>query len=235
MGTDCDIRPARRVRKSRGGDELRRHLTTRRQALIELVINGHPSQPRLRDILPSTGMVWPFRTFLVGSSDAKIAAALRTVAPDLWESRLDFFFSQMFVAATKVLQQPATFPRIDSPVSLLTALHRNEYYSQQWSRTISGYHFTMLFLVIRAARENWFLTPQLPADINIHPCELARAIDKFNEVDTLDWSSAYIMQHLDWLRGRGGRILSMEIGSGEGPCHERLPGNPGRPSTSDAG
>jgi hypothetical protein len=159
-------------------------------------------------------MVWPFRTFLVGNSDAKVAAALRTVAPHLSERKVDHLFSQMFAEATKLLQQPATVTGINSPVILLTVLHRNRPV-RLWTRTIRGYHFTMLFLIIRAARENWFLTPQLPGDINTQPCKLARAIDEFNKVDTLDWGSAYIMQHLDWLQGRGGRILSMEIERGE--------------------
>lgn len=216
MGADRDIRPAdRNCHKFRRNDELHRHLTSRQKVLIELDINGHPGddKPRLRDIVPKVGMMWPFKTFLVGNSDAKINAALRKVTPHLSETKVDNLFSQMFVEATKILKNPTPFSG-GHPFLFINALQKNKYV-RRWAKNLHKYTFVILFLVLRTARKNWFLDPELPVDIHCQPRKLALAIDEFTKVDTLNWGDTNILQHLERLRDRGGQVLFLETRNGE--------------------
>ncbi|KAH6628113.1 hypothetical protein F5144DRAFT_594205 [Chaetomium tenue] len=129
MATDRDTGPTgNKFHKSHKDDELRRHLTRRQQSHIELVINGHPGGPRLRDILPEVGMIWPFRTFMVGNSDERVVTALRKITPHLSKERVENFFSHMFLEAAKVIARPTHPPNgnIDFMV-FIKVLQRNKY------------------------------------------------------------------------------------------------------------
>ncbi|EAQ89429.1 predicted protein [Chaetomium globosum CBS 148.51] len=113
MGIDRDTRPAdKKFHKFRRDDQLRRYLTSRQQSHIARVINGHPGggRPRLRAILPTVGLIWPFKAFMVGDSDEKVTTALRKITPHLSEERVENCFSQMFLEATKEISRPTHPP-----------------------------------------------------------------------------------------------------------------------------
>ncbi|KAH6854719.1 hypothetical protein B0I37DRAFT_38345 [Chaetomium sp. MPI-CAGE-AT-0009] len=155
-------------------------------------------------------MVWPFRSFALGDNDMKVTTALRKVAPRLSDKKLDDFFSRLFVEATKFLKGPDAPGNLDNPVLFINALRKRDSV-RSWAKAISKSLFVTLFLVLRTARDNWYLNPRSPMDIQTHS-KVARAIDEFNRHDTLDWSGAQITGLLIRLKERGGRIKLRNIG-----------------------
>ncbi|KAK3298749.1 uncharacterized protein B0H64DRAFT_454300 [Chaetomium fimeti] len=162
-------------------------------------------EPRLRDILPEGGMVWPFEIFILEDKfEMKITAALKKVAPRLSDTKLDGFFSGLFLEATELLQDPTTSGDLNSPVSFLNALHKRESV-RLWAKHISKVQFVILFLFLRGARDQWHLDPESFMDIQ-PPCEVAMAIDEFDQNDALDWSASEISRALTPLHRSVGRI-----------------------------
>jgi hypothetical protein len=53
----------------------------------------------------------------------------------------------------------------------------------------------ILFLALRGARQIWHENPGEPFNIEEH-CQVARAIDAFREVDTLDWDGPAVRERL---------------------------------------
>lgn len=75
----------------------------------------------------------------------------------------------------------------DAPVRFLEVLRAMPGVREVWSRRTEKMFFTV-FLILRAARQNWHNSPQCPYKIEEH-CQMARAIDTFLKVNNFNWGS----------------------------------------------
>jgi hypothetical protein len=114
---------------------------------------------------------------------------------------LDDAFAQIFKEATDLLKQREDEMTTvsDAPISFIASLRIRP--ALTWAHSSKDRLFTQLFLALRAARRNWHERPLPPFDIEKHR-RVARAIDTFNAVDTLNWSSLsvveWFLRGVDW-------------------------------------
>jgi hypothetical protein len=210
-----------RGRTTRSGPSKKFHSIAsdnkRRELLRHATASARSDKPgkrdaRLRDLLPEVGMIYPFdHVVLEGKRDVAITTTLRKAASSLGRKTLNRLFSHMFAEAATMMQHGAATDDIDNPIAFLRALQKRDAL-QPWAKAMLKQQFIALFLVLRAARENWHANPQPPMDPRNH-CKLAQAIDDFNKGDTLNWSSDSIVKRLVQLRKRGGLV---SLGNDEG-------------------
>ncbi|KAK0671484.1 hypothetical protein QBC41DRAFT_386144 [Cercophora samala] len=77
-----------------------------------------------------------------------------------------------------------------------------------WARLVPPELFYKIFMILRAARRCWFEAPREPFAVEEH-CALARNIDRFFEVDMLNWGDFAMVQFV--VRGGLG-----DLGAGAG-------------------
>ncbi|AEO66259.1 uncharacterized protein THITE_2019070, partial [Thermothielavioides terrestris NRRL 8126] len=140
-----------------------------------------------RGHLPRAGMIYPFEETLMQRrhSDVAIFSAIcRSHPGSLVTTRLlNDVFSRIFEEATELLPQYGGMFNKD-PIAFMRLLRGRPALRDVWMRR-SADLFASVFVILRAARKAWFEDPRPPFETNEH-CKLARAIDAFLEVDTLD-------------------------------------------------
>jgi hypothetical protein len=84
------------------------------------------------------------------------------------------------------------------PIAFIASLRQNDALAP-WAPAVSEDLFISLFLVLGAARRNWYDAPRKPLDVERH-CALARAIDAFGRAEQFVWSGVDVIA---WVRGGG--------------------------------
>jgi len=90
----------------------------------------------------------------------------------------------------------------DDPVKFKTLVRERPRIEVLWKRR-SVATLVITFLLLRASRQNWHQNPCPPHNIDKHG-RLARAIDDFLVVDTLNWGGSFC---ISWLLQRGLDLL----------------------------
>ncbi|KAG7291996.1 hypothetical protein NEMBOFW57_002026 [Staphylotrichum longicolle] len=163
----------------------------------------------LRSKLPKAGMIYPFdRTLLRRHRrDLALTAGLRKDTHHVSPQLLDTRFSRMFELARQLLPQQQRSRGTETeaaawdgigPIAFIASLRQHEALAP-WAQAVSDDLFISLFLVLGAARRNWYDTPRKPLDVAQH-CELARAIDAFGRAETFEWTGVDVVA---WIRGGG--------------------------------
>ncbi|KAK4034545.1 hypothetical protein C8A01DRAFT_18670 [Parachaetomium inaequale] len=169
----------------------------------------------LRDKLPKAGMIYPFQKTLLRRhrSDVAVATAIKrgTGAPLLTRDLLDDGFHRVFKVATQLLRLQQrdrnNYEFRDNPIALMATVREQPGIREIWGlRTVNM--LASVFIVLRAARQNWHKTPRFPFDTAEHS-KAAQAIDDFLAVDNLDWGS---LAFVEWLL-RGGREIMEHAGN----------------------
>ncbi|KAH6628129.1 hypothetical protein F5144DRAFT_470653, partial [Chaetomium tenue] len=143
-----------------------------------------------RSLMPKAGMLYPFTKTLMSRSrsDNGILTAIKagTGVPQITTRLLDETFSRVFQEATDLLQgakgRVSQFE--DDPIMLISSIRRLPALQDIWMRRHLKF-LVGIFLLLRAARQNWHKKPTYPEDLSKHG-KMALAIDKFLAVDTLD-------------------------------------------------
>ncbi|KAK4034551.1 hypothetical protein C8A01DRAFT_18672, partial [Parachaetomium inaequale] len=161
----------------------------------------------LRGKLPKAGMVYPFDRALLRSKrgDISICTVVQRAqgVPFITSDILDTVFSHIFEEATKLQQESGRSGQFtNEPVAFIQALQFRPSLRDLWRRR-NVTLFIRLFLVLRAARVNWHKNPRPPSDIEKH-CKIARAIDAFLEIESLNWNN---FAGLKWLVDGGREIM----------------------------
>lgn len=165
----------------------------------------------LRNRLPKAGMIYSFERTLLRRHrrDVALSAALRKDTHHLPPQVLDARFSRMFELGKELLpqQQRSGGPGVEEvrdstdkpgPIAFIASLRQHEALAP-WAQAVSEDLFISLFLVLGAARRNWYDTPRKPLDVAQH-CELARTIDTFGRAETFEWTGVDVVA---WIRGGG--------------------------------
>ncbi|KAK4135797.1 hypothetical protein BT67DRAFT_349612, partial [Trichocladium antarcticum] len=141
-----------------------------------------------RNLLPKAGMVYPFRALLMKRIryDVDVKEAIWQAIGETYPTprAIDNVLSGLFEEATKLLQADAAGIFKNTPIRLIASL-TNRPALQHWVKALSIYRLVSLFLILRAARLNWFDTPREPYMTEQH-CRVARAIDDFRAADTMN-------------------------------------------------
>ena len=147
-------------------------------------------------------MLYPFKgTFMKRSrSDIGIVTAIKagTGALRMTTKLADDTFSHVFREAPDLLRAAKERGQIShfeaDPMALISFIRHLTALRDIWMRrnlkSLAG-----IFLLLRAARQNWHKKPTFPYDLSKHS-KTAQAIDKFLAVDTLDWGSASVVEWL---------------------------------------
>ncbi|KAK3298748.1 uncharacterized protein B0H64DRAFT_415320 [Chaetomium fimeti] len=143
---------------------------------------------RVRPMMPKAGMIYFLDRYLLMRErrDRALGVAMRKAFHYVSKPLLNERLAGMFEAAIEFLRR-----------------HNSV---QPWAQHISKSLFTSLFMILRSTRLNWHHAPRKPLDISQHSL-LAKAIDGFNAVDTLSWSTD--APFLRWMI-RGGPGLHVE-------------------------
>ena len=152
--------------------------------------------------MPKAGMLYPFKNTLMKRirSDTAILTAIKagTGARHMTTSLLDDTFFRVFREATDLLQAAKHSGRIshfkDNPIALISSIRRLPALRDIWMRRSLKF-LVGVFLVLRAARQNWHEKPSHPYNPSQHG-KMARVIDKFLAVENLDWGSIGVVEWL---------------------------------------
>jgi hypothetical protein len=160
-------------------------------------------------------MIYPFKKTLLKRhrSDVAVATAIKrgTGAFLVTTGLVNDAFHDIFQVATQLLQLQQqdrdNYEFRDNPIALIAAVQQQPGIREIWGlRTVNL--LASVFIVLRAARQNWHKTPRFPFNTARHS-KTARAIDRFLAVDNLDWGS---LPFVEWLL-RGGREIIKHAGN----------------------
>lgn len=157
-----------------------------------------PWRLRLRNRVPKAGMIYPIRDLLMKRTrhEVDVKRAIWQAIGEIYPTTraIDNVLAGLFEEATKVLQADAAGIFKNTPIRLIASL-TNRPALLHWVKALSIHRLVSLFLILRAARLNWFDTPREPYMTEQH-CRVARAIDDFRAADTMNWSAQGVA---DWL------------------------------------
>lgn len=127
----------------------------------------------------------------------------------LTRSIMDKALASIFAAATEVTREMMESGEINGNVETMTFLNKlklrvgtvpvvlagggTSMGVGTWARLMPSELFCKIFMVLRAARRCWFEAPEEPFAVEEH-CALAHNIDRFFEVDMLNWGDFAMVQ-----------------------------------------
>jgi hypothetical protein len=121
---------------------------------------GRPSKSVLRDKLPKAGMIYPFHNHFTKRlrADIKVDMAIKKGLdePLVTKRLIEGIFSRTFEAATKLLGQAQDDKFRDDPIALMGLVRASDGIQAVWMR-VSVDMLVRVFLVLRAARHNWYV------------------------------------------------------------------------------
>lgn len=163
---------------------------------------------------PKAGMTYPFERTLTrrNRSDAVIANAIKKgmEASLVTRALLEDAFSPMFEGATEMLRDGVDAEFRDNPIALIEKVRARPGVREVWLRCPLN-TLSRVFLILRAARQNWHKNPRLPLDVAQHG-KTAKAIDGFLAVDDLNWGG---LAMIEWLLHGGLNLGSFTAHKGE--------------------
>ncbi|KAK0737354.1 hypothetical protein B0T21DRAFT_410807 [Apiosordaria backusii] len=195
-----------------------------------------PAQERLGALLPKAGMVYANKHLLLDrtSVDNKVARAIKhswastlevsVVKLSLTKSIVDKALASIFAAATELTREIIESGEIEQNADTMVFLNKlklrvgtvpvalagggTSMGVGSWARLLPSELFFKIFMILRAARRCWFDAPREPFAVEEH-CALARNIDRFFEVDMVNWGDFAMVQ---WVT-RGG-LGDLGVGGG---------------------
>jgi hypothetical protein len=191
------------------------HRTTGTSAALPSWAKSQPISRKPRDghhrlpaFLPRRGMIYPIkgRLMRLARQDVAVQASLKKVMPMLATSPIDTLFSRIFREAVELLRANELGSFDHDAIFFLKTL-RTRPALQPWAEGLCDNYFIILFLALRGARQIWHENPREPFNIEEH-CQVARAIDAFREVDTLDWDSPAVRE---WLMLGGSKYRDEDL------------------------
>ncbi|KAK4148545.1 hypothetical protein C8A00DRAFT_38879 [Chaetomidium leptoderma] len=161
---------------------------------------------------PKAGMIYPFAPTVmknVGGDIAILTAIRKTLGVQIVNaSMVDGVLARIFEEATAVLQQQRRQQNDnkfkDDPQAFMRFIRASPALREWWTY-ISVHLFTSVFLILRAARQNWHKKPRQPHDIAAHG-KMAHAIDAFSAVDDINWGGAAFVA---WLVKGGLKVTKL--------------------------
>ncbi|EAQ89446.1 predicted protein [Chaetomium globosum CBS 148.51] len=184
---------SRAARSSQKGHNTKSTMRDTKSAIL-ITATSIVIKPRFsrREKMPKAGMVYHFKNTLMNRSRSEIgivtAIKAGTGARQITTRLLDDTFSQIFREATNLIQASKENCQIshfeDNPIEVISSIRRLPALQHIWMRRNLKF-LAGIFLLLRAARQNWHRNPRDPYSISKH-CKTAQAIDKFLAVDALD-------------------------------------------------
>jgi hypothetical protein len=121
---------------------------------------GRGSKSVLRDMLPKSGMIYPFHHHFLKRrrTDITVDQALKNGldAPFVTKKLVEGIFSRTFEAATKLLGQTQNGKFRDDPIALMGLVRAADGIQAVWMR-VSVDVLVRVFHVLRAARHSWYV------------------------------------------------------------------------------
>lgn len=145
--------------------------------------------PRIRDLIPRAGFVWPaHQTHFLGTRrrDIRVITALANASGVLQATQVEAALAAMFTTATQQ-QEQGGLQAADTVPFFLAGVRRLVPFADGLEDGV----FIDLFTSLRDSRREWLAHPRPPFDIATHG-PLAHAIDEFNSAASGHWSDAEI-------------------------------------------
>ncbi|KAK4197140.1 hypothetical protein QBC40DRAFT_309305 [Triangularia verruculosa] len=201
----------------------RRRRAERREQATRFAVPRPLANTRLAELLPRNGMVYGL--LKERSGDEKVARVIKTSwasalevpvgTLSLTKSIVDKALASIFAAATELTEEMIKSDEMNENTETMVFLNKLKFRVGTvpvvvpgggasmgvgaWARALPSEMFYKIFMILRASRRYWYENPRQPMAVEEH-CALARNIDRFFDVDMLNWGDFAMVQ---WVT-RGG-------------------------------